>query len=120
MGTKRSANNARSICSGSACFVERAPESDEVHVIDSDEARTHEPWTAVATERAEDGNGETGHKGRGFVVDFSGKPGKQPRYLTCVYVDRTLRWEDGNVWVQLYVHPSQVGGVPGRRGRDAV
>lgn len=94
-------------------------------VYGSDETHTHEPWTAVARE-----HGTHGEHGRRFLVDFAGKPCKRPRYLTCVYVDRTLRWEeDGNVWVQLYVHrPSQVWagggsssvGSSGRRGRDAV
>ena len=45
-------------------------------------------------------------------VDFAGKPGKKPRFMTAVYADRRLRWvEDGNVWHRLYVHPRQLLGA---------
>lgn len=44
-----------------------------------------------------------------LLVDFAGKPGKEPRFLRATHCasERRIRWEDGNAWVKLYAHPTQ-------------
>lgn len=66
-----------------------------------DEDRTGRPWRARMT--LLDPKGPS--TGLELCVDFSGKPGKVPRFQRAVYRQRRLHWDDGNVWVQLYVHP---------------
>ena len=66
-------------------------------VYGDDEApRTHQPWTARVF--ATDVDRDVWQ----LRVDFGGKPGKQPRYLSAIFRDRKIEWEDGNTWIQLY------------------
>lgn len=39
-----------------------------------------------------------------MCVDFAGKV-KPQRFLTAQVRQRTIVWEDGNVWIRMYVHP---------------
>lgn len=85
----------RVVCSGSRFTI--------LGVYGSDESpRTHQSWTADVTV-----------VGRGpgdlvkLVVNFTGKVKRKKMHL-ATYVARTIRWDDGNVWLQLYVHPSQL------------
>lgn len=68
-------------------------------VYGSDEIPRHGYWYAFAR-----------FVGPGRLrVDFVGKPTKRPRFLHATYAaDGRIRWEDGNVWVPLHVHPRQL------------
>ena len=67
-------------------------------VYGDDEPFTGAPWTATLTVSAPDA----------AIVDFAGKPTKRDRYLACRRQPRAIRWQDGNFWVLLYVHPFQL------------
>jgi hypothetical protein len=62
---------------------------------------THGVWTA--TIRVEAIRGEE----MDLRIDFSGKPIKTNRFMTAVYRQRCIHWDDGNVWRQLFVHGRQ-------------
>ena len=40
-------------------------------------------------------------------VDFSGKPLKRNHFLFARFSNHSIRWQDGNEWKKLYVHPQQ-------------
>lgn len=71
-------------------------------VYGDDEPGTHGYWSAVA--RATGRDGERTH----LEVDFAGKPIKPDRFLCATHRGRKIRWEDGNTWHKLFVHPRQV------------
>lgn len=50
-------------------------------------------------------------------VDFGGKPGKTRVHYRAVYNEkkREIKWDDGNVWKQMYYHGKQFAPFAARR-----
>lgn len=77
-------------------------------VYGDDEPHTGSPWSAVM-EKAHDDTSAT------FRVDFAGKAEREERFATawpCASQNGKLGpdicWSDGNRWLRLYNHPTQL------------
>lgn len=79
-------------------------------VYGDDERQTGNYWFATASVA-----GVADARGRvPLTVDFSrGKPCKTRTVYAAHWspVRRRIRWDDGNAWVKLYVHPRQLLGA---------
>ncbi len=82
--------------------IVRIPKNVEYHAESSD--MTHKYWYAML--HVCEKNNNLLH----LKINFSGKPGKKRINYDAVYDEekRLIKWDDTNIWKQLYYHPKQL------------